>query len=80
MKPGEVSPLISSPYGYHILKLVSLMPAHVRSFSNVKASIRKRMIRKIRKKELGDWISKELQQHPLIILPRYRPLLSVNGS
>lgn len=80
MKPGEVSPLISSPYGYHILKLVSLMPAHVRSFSDVKASIRKRMIRKIRKKELGDWISKELQQHPLIILPRYRPLLSVNGS
>lgn len=80
MKPGEVSPLISSPYGYHILKLVSLIPSHVRPFARVKESIRKTMIRKVRRKELGDWFSKELRQHPLTILPRYRPLFSMNGS
>ena len=77
MKPGEVSPLIPSPYGYHILKLVRMIPAHVRGFSSVKASIRKKIVRRLRRKMLADWFSKEMRRQPLVIRPRYRALLSL---
>ena len=77
MKPGEVSPLIPSPYGYHILKLVRMIPAHVRKFASVKSSIRKKIVRRARRKELEDWFSKEMSRNPLVVLPRYRPFLSL---
>ena len=76
MKPGEVSPLISSPYGYHILTLVSIIPSHLRPFSSVKEEIRKTLLKQSRKSTLDAWFSRELQRNPVVILPHYRHLLS----
>ncbi len=76
MKPGEVSPLISSPYGYHILKLMAIIPSQQRAFSSVKEEIRRRLIATARRKILDQWLEKELHLHPVIVLPHYRHLLS----
>jgi len=76
MKPGEVSPLIPSPYGYHILKLLRIIPPSVRPFSEVKKEIRSDMNRSAQDQLLKTWFAAQLKNHPLVILPPYRSTLS----
>lgn len=40
MKPGEVSDLIKTIYGFHIIKLLDKQSAHLRTFDEVKEEIR----------------------------------------
>lgn len=39
MKPGEISNLVKTEYGYHIIKVEDKQTAHLQSFGDVKASI-----------------------------------------
>ncbi len=36
-KPGDISPLVKSPFGYHVIKLHQKLPAWQRTFDQVKA-------------------------------------------
>ena len=38
-KPGEISPIVSTPFGLHVLQLVERTPDHQSSFDEVKAGI-----------------------------------------
>lgn len=38
-KPGDISPLVKSPFGYHVIKLHRKLPAWQRSFDEVKAGL-----------------------------------------
>ena len=38
-KPGEISPIVSTPFGLHVLQLVERTPDHMASFDEVKAGI-----------------------------------------
>lgn len=80
MKPGDVSPLISSPYGYHILKLVQIVPSSVRPFSAVRDRIRDAMNRSSRTLALRSWVLAEIQKKILVIRPAYLPTLSMMGG
>ena len=37
-KPGDISPVVKSPFGYHVIKLHQKLPAWRRSFDQVKAA------------------------------------------
>jgi parvulin-like peptidyl-prolyl isomerase len=38
-KPGEISPIVHTQYGYHIIQLIAKKPAQVRTFEQVKPQI-----------------------------------------
>jgi len=39
LQPGEVSPVVASPYGYHLFKLVEMVPAGVPSLEEARSEI-----------------------------------------
>jgi peptidyl-prolyl cis-trans isomerase C len=80
MKPGEVSPLIPSPYGYHILKLLKIIPPSVRPFSDVKDLIRSEIDLEAENRALKNWFSEQLAKTPLVIRPHYKQDLSFPTS
>jgi peptidyl-prolyl cis-trans isomerase C len=80
MKPGEVSPLITSPYGYHILKLLKVLPPGTRTFSEVEEDIRSSINLEARSRTLKSWISEQLEKTPLVIRKPYRSILSFGSE
>lgn len=54
-KPGELSSIVKTSYGYHILQLVSRKPSTQQSF----AEVRDRVIKKLR----DGYVANELDQH-----------------
>ena len=45
-KPGDISPLVKSPFGYHVIKLRHKLPAWQRSFDQVKAGLMEDLAKK----------------------------------
>lgn len=50
LKPGEMSGVITTPYGYHIVQVLAHEPARVRPFDEVKASLTDQL----KKQDLSD--------------------------
>src|SRR5512138_311774 len=55
MKPGEVSELISTPAGLHIIKLEEKAPAKVKPFEEVKGAIEELLYRKKSEERFNQW-------------------------
>ncbi|MEO8459134.1 MAG: peptidylprolyl isomerase [Dokdonella sp.] len=53
--PGEISPVIKSPFGYHILQMVSKVPDRQQTFAEAKPAIVKEL--------QEDYINKQVQAH-----------------
>lgn len=65
LKPGEISELIETIYGYHIIKLEEKVPPTQLSFEEIKDKIRKEIEEK-RKKELEENLLKGLKERAMI--------------
>ena len=71
LKPGEISDVLSSSYGYHIFRLEKFVPQHTVSFSQEKKWIKETLIRKKRKEFLTQWLAEKLQNSSFQIAPNY---------
>lgn len=76
MKPGEISDVLSSPYGYHIFRLDKINPKHTVSLHQAKKWIREQLVEEEKKRFLSLWMSQQLKQTPLNILPSFSRIFS----
>lgn len=60
LKPGEVSELVTTPIGFHIIKLEARVAGTTRPFENVKAEIEETLYRKKSEERFSQW-AKELR-------------------
>jgi len=55
-KPGDLSDLVETRYGFHIIRLTDRRAAQTRTFDQVKQQIRNRLYREKRTKMFDDWV------------------------
>ena len=58
LKEGEVSGLVESRYGLHIIKNDHIVPGSVKPFDDVKEEIRRRLFGESRKAHYEDWMAR----------------------
>lgn len=57
LKPGEVSSLVTTPIGFHIIKLEARIPGTIKPFESVKAEIEEILYRKKSEERFSQWAS-----------------------
>lgn len=63
MAPGEVSDVVTTQYGYHVIKVLEKLPADMRKFEEVEANIKDFLTRQELQKLIQAYI-KEIKQDP----------------
>jgi parvulin-like peptidyl-prolyl isomerase len=70
LRPGQISDILKSTYGFHIIMLESLIPKKTLSFEEVKPKIRKRLVALKKEKAYQEWV--DLALHSVsITMPRH---------
>lgn len=65
MKPGEVSELVATPAGFHIIKLEEMIAGSLKPYQAVKASIEEKLYRKKSEERFKQWAA-ELKKNATI--------------
>jgi parvulin-like peptidyl-prolyl isomerase len=60
MRPGQVSDVVSTEYGYHLFRVIEFKPARKRDLAEVRAQIEARLV-KLKQSEAHEAFEKELQ-------------------
>lgn len=74
LKPGEISELVSTPVGIHIIKLEERIPGKLKPFESVKAEIENEIYRKKSEERFSQW-AKELRSKSSIEIKELKGLL-----
>jgi len=69
LKPGEVSGLVKTQYGYHIIKVEERKAAGIQSFDDAKESIDQKLIQDQTKSKVVDFIEKAMKDAKVEIHP-----------
>jgi peptidyl-prolyl cis-trans isomerase SurA len=74
MKPGEISELVSTPLGFHIIKLEERIKGALKPFESVKAEIENEIYRKKSEERFSQWAT-ELRSKSSIEIKELKGLL-----
>lgn len=78
LSPGEVTDLLPSTYGYHLFKLIKLIPKTVIPLSSVRESIQKILIARGRRSLLQSWLSAQEREKPWKPTLQYKKIFPVD--
>ena len=65
MEPGEVSDIVNTRFGYHLIKVEDKQEKGVQSFKEVKDSIRQKLERKKMQQKLEPYLESLKQKYPV---------------
>ncbi len=65
LRPGEVSNIVESRYGFHIIKVEKVEPGGTKPYPEVKEEIRRKMSVEVQKDRYEDWVN-ELKSNSMI--------------
>jgi foldase protein PrsA len=81
LKPKEVGDIITSAYGYHIIKLEETIPAHQIKFADAAADIRAALAEQAMQKQFPDYIAKLRKDAGVEILdPKLMPSVGMDPN
>jgi peptidyl-prolyl cis-trans isomerase SurA len=69
LKPGEVSGIIRTPSGFHIVKLEERIPGRVKTFEEVKPEIEDRLYKKKSEERFNQWLVELKKEATIEIRP-----------
>ncbi len=72
LKPAQLSPVIHSPYGYHLVRLEQVLPAGVLPFSAVENKVKDELYARKLRKHFNQWLTEAKIRYQVVIQP---PLL-----
>lgn len=75
LKPGQVSPVVSSPYGYHLFKLIEVRESGVPSLEEARPAIVAALKAKERDKRYRRWLENLRAGAEVVVSPSFKEAL-----
>ena len=61
LKPGEVSGIVETEYGYHLIKMEEKKDAHLEPYENIKDKVKDQALQEMRKAAITDFVDKAMK-------------------
>ncbi len=72
LKPGQVSQIIETDYGFHIIKVTEHHPSRVRSFDETRSAIEQQLLARARAEHLSRWLEEHRSAAKINVTSFYR--------
>ncbi|RMG00548.1 MAG: hypothetical protein D6726_11095 [Nitrospirae bacterium] len=69
LKPGEVSGIVETRFGYHIIKVEEKKPASIQPFEAVKDTIKNELIKKVQNEKVKEYVQRVMKERKVKLYP-----------
>jgi len=69
LKPGEVSGIVESEYGYHLIKMEEKKDAHLEPYENIKDKVKDQALQEMRKAAVTEFVDKAMKSARVEVYP-----------
>jgi peptidyl-prolyl cis-trans isomerase C len=61
LKPGEVSGIVETEYGYHLIKMEEKKDAHLEPYENIKDKVKDQALQEMRKAAVTEFVDNAMK-------------------